>query len=105
MLSRRGLGTFPALNERTSLGFEAWLTTIQERLARSEDAFKAMLLASGSSDVIYTASISGVDDVPERPRPVQEARAGIRRGCRSAATNLTDVPVNIQHPRHVSTSI
>src|SRR5664279_2724823 len=30
------LGTFPALNERTSLGFEAWLTTIEERLASSE---------------------------------------------------------------------
>lgn len=32
------LGTFPALNERTTLGFESWLTTIQERLARSEEA-------------------------------------------------------------------
>jgi nitronate monooxygenase len=32
------LGTFPALNERTSAGFEAWLTTIEERLARSEAA-------------------------------------------------------------------
>jgi len=32
------LGTFPALNERTSAGFEVWLTTIEERLARSEDA-------------------------------------------------------------------
>ena len=32
------LGTFPALNERTSLGFEAWLTTIEQRLTRSEDA-------------------------------------------------------------------
>jgi nitronate monooxygenase len=32
------LGTFPALNERTSTGFAAWLTTIEERLARSEDA-------------------------------------------------------------------
>jgi nitronate monooxygenase len=32
------LGTFPALNERTSLGFEAWLATIEQRLAGSEDA-------------------------------------------------------------------
>ena len=32
------LGTFPALNERTSPGFEAWLIKIQERLARSADA-------------------------------------------------------------------
>jgi nitronate monooxygenase len=32
------LGTFPALNERTSVGFEAWLATIEARLARSEDA-------------------------------------------------------------------
>lgn len=32
------LGTFPALNERTSAGFEVWLATIEERLARSEDA-------------------------------------------------------------------
>src|SRR2546430_9194643 len=32
------LGTFPALNERTSAGFEAWLTTIEERLARSDAA-------------------------------------------------------------------
>jgi nitronate monooxygenase len=32
------LGTFPALNERTSAGFEVWLTTIEERLARSEAA-------------------------------------------------------------------
>ncbi len=30
------LGTFPALNERTSLGFEGWLSTIEERLAHSE---------------------------------------------------------------------
>jgi nitronate monooxygenase len=29
------LGTFPALNERTSEGFESWLTTIADRLARS----------------------------------------------------------------------
>jgi len=32
------LGTFPALNERTSAGFDAWLTTIEERLAHSEDS-------------------------------------------------------------------
>jgi nitronate monooxygenase len=32
------LGTFPALNERTSAGFEGWLATIAERLARSEAA-------------------------------------------------------------------
>src|SRR5450755_1716710 len=32
------LGTFPALNERTSLGFEAWLTTIEQRLTRFEIA-------------------------------------------------------------------
>jgi nitronate monooxygenase len=32
------LGTFSALNERTSLGFEGWLATIEERLARSEEA-------------------------------------------------------------------
>ena len=32
------LGTFPALNERTSAGFEAWLVTIRERLDRSEIA-------------------------------------------------------------------
>jgi nitronate monooxygenase len=30
------LGTFPALNERTSAGFEAWLLAIAERLERSE---------------------------------------------------------------------
>ena len=32
------LGTFPALNERTSAGFEVWLATIEERLAGCEDA-------------------------------------------------------------------
>jgi nitronate monooxygenase len=32
------LGTFPALNERTSLGFEGWIETIEERLADSEAA-------------------------------------------------------------------
>jgi nitronate monooxygenase len=32
------VGTFPALNERTSIGFEAWLATIEQRLARAEDA-------------------------------------------------------------------
>jgi nitronate monooxygenase len=34
------LGTFPALNERTSAGFAACLTTIEERLARSVDAIE-----------------------------------------------------------------
>jgi nitronate monooxygenase len=32
------LGTFPALNERSSIGFESWLVTIEERLALSEAA-------------------------------------------------------------------
>src|SRR5206468_6558770 len=36
------LGTFPALNERTSAGFEAWLAMMEQRLARTQAAGESL---------------------------------------------------------------
>lgn len=58
------LGTFPALNERTSAGFEAWVTTIEERLARSE--------AAGEQPAPY-----GVNLIVHKTNPRLEADLGL----------------------------
>ena len=52
------VGTFPALNQRTTEGYEAWLTEIETRLAAAESAGRrGPNWRSGSENGLYDLTV------------------------------------------------
>ena len=55
------VGTFPALNQRTSEGFEQWLIEIKTELENFEKEFIARKLEENNQNLVKTARALNVD--------------------------------------------
>ena len=78
------MGTFPALNQRTSEGYAAWLDEIQERLDRIEAATGVAPSPFGVNLIVHKTNARLARDIEITVRTPGAGRDHVaRRGARS----------------------